>query len=372
MAEGHKTFRLRYVGARFAGARLPLDVLSDLPAFRDLLAAYAKEHWRALNQQRRRLPKGFDRSISFDLIALEEGSAVPKLDWSRRDLQEVLPGFAGEMEELVSSSYDELVAVIDGVSVNRFPKALSPEQIGALNKFGTGLRDSEKIEFVGSRGTDGNVVYLNTARRKALITRVRETYDARYESTGRLTGLHEGGRLTVLTEKYGELLIGIDPARIPDFDGNLGADIQFSLKIMLDSQDAFRGVVDVYEVDLIDAALAENLEKARARLGELRSLPAGWHDGEGMAIAPKAAEAAAMLLYKRPELAGAYRIFPTLGGGLTFEFEKNGWDLSVEFDVDGRPEIYGVKLDGPDELEPQGCEELGDKFLAAFDRQTGR
>lgn len=297
---------------------------------------------------------------------------MPKLDWSRRILQETLPGFADEMEELVNNSYDELVAVIDGVANDRFPKALSPEQIGALNRFGAGLREGEQIEFVGSHGTDGNVVFLNTARRKALITRVRETYDARYESTGRLAGLHEGGRLMVATDRYGEVPVEIDPARIPDFDGNIGAEVQFSLKIMLDSQDAFRGVVDVYDVDLIDADLAEDLDRCRARVSELRSLPAGWHDGEGRAVAAPAADAAGALLSKRPDLASAYRIFPTLSGGLTFEFETNGWDLSVEFDPEGKPEIYGVRLDGPDEIEPQGFRELDAEFLAVFDQCTGR
>lgn len=53
---GDTTFRLRYVGGRFNGTRLPVDVLTDLPAFRDLLVAFAKEEWRDLNAERKRVP----------------------------------------------------------------------------------------------------------------------------------------------------------------------------------------------------------------------------------------------------------------------------------------------------------------------------
>ena len=373
MAEDHKTFQLRYVGSRFEGTRLPLDVVADLPAFRDLLVSYAKESWRALNSERQRLPKGFDKSISFDLIALEKGSAMPKLDWSREVAQANLPGFADELEALVVRSYQDVLSVIDGAANDDFPKALSSEQIRALNKLGSGLRNDERIEFVGSKGKSGKVVYLDTGIRKALITRVHEEYESRFESTGRLTGVHEGGRLSVFTDKYGELPIDVDTDRVrKEFDGNIGSEVQFSVDVRLDSQDIYRGVVRVYDVDLIDAELAENLENCRRRVDELRALGAGWHDGGGEAISLKAVDAATALLAKRPDLASAYRIFPTLSGGVTFEFETGGWDLSVELTPDGASELYGVKLDGPEEIEPQGFPDLGDAFFVAFDERIGR
>lgn len=372
MAEEQKTFQLRYVGPRFEGTRLPLDVVGDLPAFRDLLVAYAKESWFALNRDRQRLPKGFDKSISFDLVALEEGSAMPKLDWNRDVVQANLPGFADELESLVDQAYDSFLDVIDGAANDDFPKALSSEQIRALNKLGSGLRNNEKIEFVGSLGRGGKVVYLDTAVRRKLITHVHETYESRFESTGRLTGVHEAGELSVLTDEYGELRLQVDSERINEFDGNIGSEAQFSIDIRLDSHDNYKGVARVYDVDLIDAKLAEDLEKCRRRVVELRTLQSGWHDGEGEAITAGAMNAATALLAKRPNLASAYRVFPTLAGGIVFEFETGGWDLSVELDPDGRPELYGVKLDGPDEVEPVSFDDLGERFFTSLDERTGR
>ncbi len=373
MAEEHKTFQLRYVGARFDGGRLPLDVLSDLHAFRDLLVSYAKENWRAFNSARRRLPKGFDKSISFDLIAIDEGSAMPKLDWSREMLQATLPGFADELGELVDRSYGQLIAMVDGAANDDFPRALSSEQIRALNNFGSALRDDERIEFVGKTGQDGNIVYLNTARRRALITRVRETYEVRFESSGRLVGQHEDGRIAVMTEDYGELSIPVEPERVTvEFDGNIGAVVQFSLQIELDSANALRRVVEVFGVDLIDDALADDLARCRDRVEALGHLAAGWHDGEGRLIDPRALDAANSLLSRRPHLATAYHIYPTTSGGVLFEFDSDGWDLSVEFTPEGALELFGVREDGPGEISPESFESLDQRFLVAFDAQTSR
>src|SRR5579871_4228542 len=82
-----RSFQLRYVGARFEGHRLPLDVLPDLSAFRDLLVSYVKAEWRAAHSERERLPKGFEKSIAFDLVGIKDGSAVPQLEWDRDTTQ---------------------------------------------------------------------------------------------------------------------------------------------------------------------------------------------------------------------------------------------------------------------------------------------
>ncbi len=373
MPTRHKSFELRYVGARFAGKRLPVELLSDLSAFRDLVAAFSKDKWRHLNAHRQRLPKGFDKSISFDLVGLEDGSAVPKLDWRRELAQEMLPDFADEVEELVGHSYSDVLELLDGVGREQFPAALSSEHIHALNRLGAGLVSGERIEFLGSKGFDGNVVYLDATRRKALITRVRETYQTRYEDIGTLVGLHLDGRINVETERFGELSLPVDPARIHDeFDGSTGSSVQFSLQIELDNRDSIRGVIEVYDVDLIDAELSGSLERCRQRLEEISCLKHGWHEGAGEPVLPIAAGLAKLLLSKRPLLAGGYRIYPTEAGGVLFEFIANNWDLSVEISNSGFVEFYGVKVDGPDELTPLRFQGLTEEFFQQYDEVTGR
>jgi hypothetical protein len=374
LADAHKSFRLRYVGQRFDGARLPLDVLSDLLAFRDLLVSYAKDEWRRHFPERQRLPRGFDKSISFDLISIESGSAMPKLDWNRETAQANLPGFTDELEHLVDNSYNDLTQLIDGAGNADFPQSLSSEHIRALNKLGSSLRDGERIEFLDSQGADGNVVFLDTYRRKNLITHVRETYQSRFEGIGRLLGTHlrtqVSGYIEVVTAEHGEIRILIDDDRIVnEFDGNINGDVQFALQIELDNNDKFRSIIDVFDVELIDEA---DLMHCKRRLAELRGFEAGWHNGSGAAVNTAALAVAERFLEKRPVLARAYHIYPTLAGGVLFEFENNGWDFSVEFGPGGTVEMYGVQIVGPEEMEPQTFDNLNSAFVDLFDTRIAR
>ena len=368
-----RSFQLRYVGKRFDGARLPLEVLSDLPAFRDLLAAFAKESWRVSHQGRKRLPRGFDGSISFDLVAIEEGSAMPRLDWSRETAQALLPGFDDEMEGLVDESFVKITDLIDNAAKNQFPTSLPSEQVRALNRLGAGLKPGERIEFLGSKGADGNVVYLDTHRRKSLITQVRETYQKRFDGLGNLMGVHIDGTLDVQTPEYGDIIVKVDPARIAEeFDGNIGSSVQVSVNIELDDRDVYRGVVDVYDIDVIDEKVSEDLMKCLKRLEELRDYRPGWLDGAGEAPSAAAIKVAEMFLAKRPFQAAAYKVFPTPNGGVLFEFDAGGWDYSVEFPKDGSVEMYGIEINGTDEILPERFEAMSDEFLDFFDARTGK
>ena len=71
-------------------------MLADLPAFRELIVTFARAEWRRNNTHRKRLPKGFDASLALDLVAIEDGSAVPVLKWNRETTQAYLPGFSDQ------------------------------------------------------------------------------------------------------------------------------------------------------------------------------------------------------------------------------------------------------------------------------------
>ena len=212
-----RSFLLRYVGARFEGHRLPLDVLPDLSAFRDLLVSYVKAGWRAAHTDRERLPKGFEKSIAFHLVGIGDGSAVPQLEWDRDTTQLLLPDFKDELELLVEASYSKVLRLIDGANSPVGAVELTFESIRALNKFGSGLLPDERIEFLGSQGADGNVVYLDTTRRKRLITQGRDSYQKRFEDLGKLLGIEidplgTAGKITILTTEYGKIDVPVSPS----------------------------------------------------------------------------------------------------------------------------------------------------------------
>ena len=372
-----KSFLLRYVGARFEGHRLPLDVLPDLSAFRDLLVSYVKAEWRAAHAERERLPKGFEKSIAFDLVGIKDGSAVPQLVWDRETTQLLLPEFGDELETLVDKAYEKILGLIDGASSSVGAVELTSENIRALNRFGSSLLPDEKIEFPSSQGADGNVIYLDSFRRKRLITRGRDSYQTRFEDIGRLLGseidpLGTVGSIIIDTSQYNVIKVPVSPERIrDDFDGNIEADVQFGLMIELGSDDTFRRVVEVFDVDVIDAKVVADLAVCRDRIASLVSLGDGWHNGFGKSPTHAAAATASRLLARKPGMAGNYRIFPTELGGLLFEFSRQGWDYSIEIGPAGNVEIYGTEIAGDSEMDTEALDASSDEFARQFDGVIG-
>lgn len=137
----------------------------------------------------------------------------------------------------------------------------------------------------------------------------------------------------------------------PGFDGKIGSGVQCRLVLGLDGNGRFMRVAEMLGIDLTDAGAVADLERCRSRISALGSLPDGWHDGHGKAPTPEAIRSAYRVLARNPGLAVGYRIFPTSGGGLLFEFSHGGWDYSVEIEPGGGAGIYGIRDDGEGEME---------------------
>lgn len=367
-----KSFSLRYVGRRFNGARLPLDVLGDLPALRDLIAALAKQEFRQKNPDRKRVPQGFDKSISFALTEIKNGSAVPVFRLENDVAQQNLPNIGDQMEEIVNRAFLRVAKIFDEAGHDRFPQALPEDAIRALSKIGANIQDDEKIELLGTTGTDGNVVILDTYRRKNLLTRVRETYTIAFEGVGKLTGIDAThNSIQVETEKYGELKLPLDGVSLPaeQFDGSLYSLVEFSISIALDAHDDFRAVEEVHSVDLVRPH-DEAVMKCVRRLQDLSKIEKGWLDGEnGERLTHLAGMRATQLVFMRADLARLFRIFPTEEGGLSIEFDSGGWSFAVEVAPDGKLEIDGSSENG-ELFEAMSFEDFSKDFFDSFDRMT--
>ena len=369
MDDDRNEFALRYVGRRFNRARLPLDVLAGLPALRDLIAALAKQEFRNKNIDRKRIPRGFDKSISFSLTELKGGSAVPIFELDLETAQQSLPSVGGGVEEIVHCAYQRVVKIFDDAGQGSFPQAMPLDAIQALTKLGANIQDNEYIEFCGTTGADGNVVRIDAYRRKNLLTRVRETYTFEFESVGILTGIEiSHNTIQVQTEEYGELRFSLDRDRIraEQFDGNLGSQIEFSLLIDLDANDSFKAIKEVRSVDLVNP-YGKDVTRCINRLQELARIEKGWlGDRGGERLVHLVGMRANQMIFMRPNLAELFRIFPTEDGGVSLEFDMGKWSFAVEVLPDGTLEIDGSSKDD-DSYELKSFDEYSKDFFDAFD-----
>lgn len=372
MDEEGKKFSLRYVGRRFSGARLPLDVLADLPALRDLIAALAKQEFRQRNPDRKRVPQGFDRSISFALVDLIAGSAIPVLALEREAAQQNLPNIGDEMDEIVERAFRRVATIFDDAAHEKYPQALPEDAIRALSRLGANIQDDERIEFEGTQGADGKVVSLDVYRRKSVLTHVRETYSIVYDAVGTLTGIDASHNIIqVHSEKYGELKLPLGGASMPadQFDGSLYSPVEFSISIALDAHDEFKAVEEVHSVDLVRPYDA-HVKRCLSRLQELSKIERGWlgYD-QGEQLVHLAGMRATQFIFARADLANLFRIFPTETGGVSIEFDKGGWSFGVEVGPDGSLEIDASSEAG-EVFEAQRFEGFSKEFFEAFDRMT--
>ncbi len=375
---GNWSFKLRYVGARFVKRRLPVDVLTDLPAFRELLVAFAKAEWRRLNEGRKRVPTGFYASLAFDLVGIEDGSAVPCLEWNREATQECLPGFTDQIEDIVAASFDRVVRLFAEASFGRFPATMAPEEIRALNKLGANLRDDERIEFNGTENAEGKVVYLSQPLRKHLLSSLRDKYVLQITDVATLLGAvknpdHDFGHIRVRSDRYGIFDVPIDNETIKqDFDGSIDQPLELSLTVQLNHEDRVTSVTDVRNVSLVDEQIAAHVKRCKDRLLQLSSVGDRWHDGVGIGPSAKSVAAANDFLGHRLALSAHYRIYPTEEGGILFEFEIKGWDYSVEFLTNGHVKIFGIEIRGEGTTQELIFPAVNADFLAEFDNLTAR
>ncbi|MDQ2822767.1 MAG: hypothetical protein M3Y65_20710 [Pseudomonadota bacterium] len=370
-------FQLRYVGPRFEGTRLPVEVLSDLPAFRELIVSFVKAGWYAEHADKVRLPKGFDQSLTFDLVGLTNGSAVPNLNWNRSRAQAYLPGMVDQLEHLMASSFNQLVHLVDTAEDDGATPALTAQQVRALNKLGSGLRDDERIEFLNTTSSKGAVVYLDNEKRKRLMTRIKGTYETRVEGIGvlvqaKIVPTSQLGSVVISVEKYGDVEINREKSIVvEEFAPYLTSEVQYDLQIEVDHNDLIRNVVHVHDIGVIDPGHSGDLLICRDRIKQLGDLPGGWNEGDGIKITQPAIDNAGRLLAKRSSVCHLFKIFPTEEGGISFELESSGWDYTIEFLENGKIQMFGIEIDGDATLRPVEYEEIEKIFLDDFDKRIG-
>jgi hypothetical protein len=371
MTDTPRVFSLHYIGERFENHRIPVEVLPDLPAFRELLLSYAKDEWKSRHPERKKLPKNFDKELSLSLFQIDPGSAMPQLAWLRSSYQASLFDIRDDIDEAVEAAYHDVIELFGGSLDEN--QSLDAEKLRALNRFGAGLREREKIELAARDGS-GKVVFLDMYRRKKLLTQGRETYQSRLEGTGELVGTNSPSdtnaqcSIQVQTPDHGTISIPIDRLQLyEEFAEALNTEVQFDLLVELDSNDKWRNVIDVFDVVAVED-VGGQVSKGKQRLEEIGHLLDGWHNGAGRAIGRPALSRALDFLVATRATNVEFAIFPMEDGGVLIDFSSRGWEYSIEFDSDGRPEMYGVEVGGDLQMEPTNFDDF-DALLAQFRRR---
>lgn len=322
----------RLTGARFDGRRIPLEVLGDLAVLQEMLVEVAK--WEFLQQHpgRARSPRGFTEGVSFELTAIEDGSAVPVISL-------VLAGatalFQPENQAYFEQARDAIVRAIDAAEHNQPVKAHLPEKVlPYFDKMGRSLRAGEAMEFTTPNHAQPARLTKESRRNLILASDVKEVSEdvtVRGQVTeadkDKLTFellLSDGRKITApMPEQHQETIVKAFA------EYKKGARTQVT-RIRVDGvgrysrQGKLEGIESVAHVTILDPL------DVPARLDEVRGLKDGWLDGKGKAPDPVGIEWLAMAFAEKyPELKLPY-LYPTAEGGIQVEWTLRSNEVSLE------------------------------------------
>jgi hypothetical protein len=139
----------RFAGGRFDAHAIPFDVLPDLAAYRNLLVEVAKMLFKRRNNNRVRVPKGFEDSFQIGLEHVEGGHSAVAIGIrlpARQTSPQADLGFPAYEEFQEAKMYvDDLIRHVQttGEVPNDFPMELA----GRFNPFGQSLQPGEFIEL---------------------------------------------------------------------------------------------------------------------------------------------------------------------------------------------------------------------------------
>jgi len=340
---------LVFRGKRFDGAAMPLEALPELAAYRDLLAAVAREFFFAENPGRVRLPRGFADSFRLTLARIEPGSAVPIVE---RELPDTL--FLS-MGDIFDKARDEVVAAVRAAASNGpLPSWLTPSIASRFTSFGRTLKEDESV-VLAPPGERTGPEYNRQIRRRILLAG-----QGTYEEDVELVGLV---REVDADQDSFEIRLG-DDRRVP-VRASPPLLSQVLRSFQRDSAIRVSGI-GVYDPEgkllrvsqASDVSAAEEGDVASGRPGcritvpeqvdSLKGLQAGWLDGEGLAFSDEALAWSSKLLESLVtgfELATPH-IYPTPAGSVRAEWSRPLWEISAELDWSRKlSEVRAVRLD---------------------------
>ena len=171
---------LRFHGPRFEDHGLEIDVLSELIAYKKLLLETAKELWRRKHPKRKKLPRGFEESISIKFFELGDGStSVPLMRVIDFEEDKLIP----KVDDDLDDAAHVIDSAIEAAGEDRpLPERLPKNVIPLFADFGKSLGEDESI-FVKACKRESEVHYTREVRER-LMTWVERTYEDVVDITG--------------------------------------------------------------------------------------------------------------------------------------------------------------------------------------------
>jgi len=367
---------LVFRGTRFGDHALPLEVLPELAAYRELVIDVAKGLFKAANPERVRVRKHFEESLQLVLGPVTDGSAVTAV---QRNVEAgwLIPPTPDRVDyfELAREVVEEAVGCAS--RDEPLPKRFPTDSVGKFNMFGRGLLVDESIVLAPAGSLIGPS--LTKEGRRRLLLR----YQSKYEDEVELGGIvraadHDGEKFWVRTDGGQRVGVRCSPLFMPRvFKAGVTGDVRVAVTGtgVFDQKD---NLIEVTNAELVPEEQSEPQacpKPLRVQLAAFSGLADGWLDGAGQGYSVEAIEWFADLL---DGLVAAFNlpnpfVYPTVEGFARAEWPSTQWEVSAELNpVERAFTAFAVQLSGDvvhefsESLARPGAEARLGAFIARF------
>lgn len=339
--------RIRLVGERFTGGRLPVDSLIELERYQRLVRIIAKSDWLREHPDED-LPAGFEDDIRLTITRIEDGSADVLLAFEQYNQVQVQA--AEEAEAAVS-------AVYQGLEIPDFPDEIRSQVETEILEWGSTLEADQALVFYPAEPTQDPVVVNVETRQHAIerhhatnflltpapieITRAGDPVET--SMLGRVVEV-DANAMSLMFETLDARTLKVrfknSPHLLADAKKLLNTSSHGALTRLdgeLQSKGGepwrFKNAWSIQQFDVGDEAWGQ-------RLLALGGLAPGWDGSSARAISFTALDAAFAVLRELPsgfELPG---VFPTSEGGVLIEWSSSARVTSVEISAAGHFELF--------------------------------
>lgn len=323
-------------GERFKSHALPLEVLPELDAYRDLLIEVAKALYIQRNPGRKRTPKGFESNCKLRVRTVREGSAIPVVEREWSEPQQLTLGGVIEPDEF-DDARDLISQVIEAIGERRnLPEAFPLALVPCFNKFGRRLRSGESIELRSPRADRGPKYTPDIRRRLVLVSASSVQEDI--SLVGYVDGVDDTADRFRFSLPLGkDYLVPFEPQHFETLVEALASRRAKQVEVIglgtYDQTQALTAISDISEINLLDEPLESPIAR---RFRELRELEAGWLDGdEGEALNAEGLNWLERLLDEliHKQAMPVPYLYPTIENDVRAEWSIGPWAVSANFSL---------------------------------------
>lgn len=317
-------------GGRFENCIIPLEFLKDLSVFEKMIFEVAKSEYRKANPDRQRIPSDFAKGIEIGLTAVEAGSTKPVFSLILTSALFIHPNI-----HYFEKARDVIVSAVQAASEdNPISPYISEEAIACFDRLGRGLRTGESLNIYSSQGSAATLT-KDIRKRILLASPKLQEYSEEYVVRGMIPEidqdkltfqllLFDGRKITVPYTIQHEQIV---------MDAVVGYRSKQTKVILngvgiISRQGRLLKFESLESIDILDPL------DIFVQIESMRSLKDGWLEGTGTAPSESGLSWLADSLDCHLSDKIVPYLYPTEDGGIQAEWSLNGWESSLEIDID--------------------------------------